>query len=150
VKKQTGQKVKIGHRYGNWRITSEAERVGGDIRYLCQCDCGTVKQISAISLRNGSSTNCGCIPKQRSRNTINFELQPTQPHIRLVLDLISQGYLPPADQFNINDGAPAWTLASLAKILGIGYQELINHLIEAGSRFNAPRVSQVNEFSATS
>lgn len=147
MKKQSTHKVKKGHRYGSWSITSEAERVGGDIRYLCQCDCGTVRQISAISLRNGSSTNCGCISKQRSQDTINFELQPTPPHIQQVLDLISQGYLPPADQFNMTDGAPAWTLASLAKILGIGRQDLINHLLEAGSRFNAPQASVVNEFS---
>ena len=31
-----------------------------DARWLCRCDCGTERIVSAHSLRNGSSQSCGC------------------------------------------------------------------------------------------
>ena len=29
-------------------------------QYLCQCDCGTIKNVPAESLRRGESQSCGC------------------------------------------------------------------------------------------
>jgi hypothetical protein len=57
--------------------------------------------------------------------------------VQEILKLISKGILPPADQFSIKDGAPSWTLPSIARILGIRESELIDHLVKAGSRFAA-------------
>ena len=136
---KSSPKVKIGHRYGHWVITSEAQRLGGDVRYLCLCDCGNEKLVSAITLRNGSSTSCGCQRKERAPRISDYELRPTPPEIQEIYSLISQGSLPPADQFSLTDGAPAWTLPALAKILGIGLQDLITHLREGGSRFGTPQ-----------
>lgn len=135
MEKKTNHKIQIGHRYGNWVITGEAQRIGGDMRYLCQCGCGTEKLVSAITLRNGSSTSCGCMRKEKAPRISDFELQPTPPDIQEVFNLISQGCLPPADQFSISDGAPSWTLPAIAKILGIQRSELIRHLEKAGPRF---------------
>ena len=133
--KKAAHKIQVGHRYGHWVIAGEAQRIGGDMRYLCQCTCGTEKLVSAITLRNGSSTSCGCMRKEKAPRISDFELQPTPPDIQEVFNLISQGCLPPADQFSIADGAPSWTLPAIAKILGIGRGELIGHLEKAGPRF---------------
>jgi len=57
-------------------------------------------------------------------------------HVQEILKMISQGILPPADQFSIKDGSPSWTLLSMAKILGVNIQELIDHLHQAGKRFS--------------
>jgi hypothetical protein len=63
------------------------------------------------------------------------ESLPIPPEIQEVFHLISQGCLPPADQFSIGDGSPSWSLPAIAKILGIGRKELIEHLQSAGPRF---------------
>lgn len=135
MEKKTNHKIQVGHRYGHWVIVGEAQRIGGDMRYLCQCGCGAEKLVSAITLRNGSSTSCGCMRKEKVPRISDFELQPTPPDIQEVFNLISQGCLPPADQFSISDGAPSWTLPAIAKILGINRSELIGHLEKAGPRF---------------
>lgn len=137
MNKRSTNKIQTGHRYGNWVITGEAQRLGGDTRYPCQCTCGTERLVSAITLRNGSSTSCGCMRKEKPPRVSDFELQPTSPEVQEIFNLISQGCLPPADQFSVTDGAPSWTLPAIAKILGINKTELIEHIESAGPRFSA-------------
>ena len=147
--KKTAHKIQIGHRYGDWTIIGEAQRLGSDLRYLCACVCGNEKMVSAITLRNGSSTNCGCQRRERAPRISDYELHPISTEIQEIFKLISEGCLPPADQFSMTDGAPSWTLPAMARILGIDARELINHLRAAGPRFNLPRAHSVSEDSAT-
>lgn len=54
---------KIGNRYGNWSIIGSSEKVSSNLSekyYLCQCDCGTVREVLDRSLRRLLSTSCGC------------------------------------------------------------------------------------------
>jgi hypothetical protein len=149
MEKKTTHKVQVGHRYGHWVIISDAQRIGGDMRYLCQCGCGTERLVSAITLRNGSSTSCGCMRKEKTSRISDFELHPTAPDVQEVFMLISQGRLPPADQFSVTDGAPSWTLPAIARILGIGKKELIQHIESAGPRFTSDSRHNIAEaFSA--
>lgn len=49
-------------RFGMWNLISEEMNAPRrHRRALCRCDCGTEKVISAATLKNGSSTNCGCV-----------------------------------------------------------------------------------------
>lgn len=134
--KKAVSKVQIGHRYGNWTIVGDPERVAGDLRYPCECSCGTRRLVSAITLRNGSSASCGCLRRERTQKAGDAESMPIPKDVQEIFQLISQGCLPPADQFSISDGAPAWTLPAIAKVLGISRKELIDHLKSAGPRFS--------------
>ncbi|NBS15973.1 MAG: hypothetical protein EBS79_03520 [Gammaproteobacteria bacterium] len=136
MEKKTQQKISMGDRYGHWVVTADPIRVGADIRYRCLCRCGREKMISAITLRNGTASSCGCIPKPTSPRVVDLDAKPTPPEIQAVYTLISQGCLPPADQFSMSDGAPSWTLPTMAQLLGITAQELMQHLRARGSRFN--------------
>lgn len=50
-----------GSRYGRWTVVSEAPPNGfGEARWICRCDCGTVKDVAGSSLRHGKSRSCGC------------------------------------------------------------------------------------------
>lgn len=58
--------IEIGERFGHWIVIDNApshRSPGGTVRkrYLCKCDCGTIKEISATSLRTGKTKSCGCI-----------------------------------------------------------------------------------------
>ncbi len=91
LKTKAVQKIQIGHRYGHWVIISETQGSAGDTRYLCQCGCGNEKLVPAITLRNGSSTSCGCQCGERALRISDYELQPTTPDIQEIYHLISQG-----------------------------------------------------------
>ena len=50
-----------GNHYGRWTVLEWADKnKAGIARWLCQCDCGTKGIVRGDSLRDGSSTSCGC------------------------------------------------------------------------------------------
>lgn len=61
-----GKKVEmIGKRFGRWVVLERhSTNKNGTIRYLCKCDCGVVKDVSGVLLRNGQSSSCGCYNKE--------------------------------------------------------------------------------------
>ena len=56
-------------KFGYWIVISRAENnKNGTARWLCKCTaCGTEKVVLGTHLRDGSSTNCGCIRKEKMR-----------------------------------------------------------------------------------
>lgn len=58
-----GKRVEmIGKKFGRWEVIAETnERTyEGAIKWLCRCECGTIKAVPGTALRNGSSKSCGC------------------------------------------------------------------------------------------
>lgn len=50
-----------GQKFGLWTaIRHTGSMPYGGRAYLCRCECGTERVVSATSLRKGSTTNCGC------------------------------------------------------------------------------------------
>lgn len=56
----------IGERFSNWVILEPTvnEKRGGKY-FLCKCDCGTIKKVSWVTLKNGESKSCGCMKGKR-------------------------------------------------------------------------------------
>ncbi len=54
----------IGKTFGKWTVLSRTKRPSpnGEFTYLavCQCECGTIKEVVVAHLRNGRSRSCGC------------------------------------------------------------------------------------------
>lgn len=58
----------LNQRFGMWTVIAPAEIKNGVMYWLCRCDCGTVKAVSANNLKRGYSTCCGCVaPGRRSK-----------------------------------------------------------------------------------
>ncbi len=54
-----------GQKYGQLTVIEyQGKNKRNDAIWLCQCDCGTRKTISAGSLRNSHTLSCGCLPKK--------------------------------------------------------------------------------------
>ena len=53
----------VGQRFGSLVVLDFAERKNGNTRWLCECDCGTVKAIYDSTLRRSPYTSCGCQTK---------------------------------------------------------------------------------------
>src|SRR5262249_26537360 len=59
-----------GRRFGRWQVlTLHPERVryarSTVVLWFCGCDCGTERLVTGDSLRRGTSTNCGCIQREK-------------------------------------------------------------------------------------
>ena len=72
-----------GQRFGLWLVVGTYTRVGNKTLWLCRCDCGTERRVNAAELRNGKSTNCGCVRKAKggARNATHG-LSHTRMHAR--------------------------------------------------------------------
>lgn len=58
-----------GQRYGRWTVIEPAPMIDRWRRWVCRCDCGNEKQIAQGNLRNGSSQSCGCLARERIRES---------------------------------------------------------------------------------
>lgn len=47
----------FGKKIGRWTIIGDGQL---DKKWICKCDCGTVKEIDRYSLMRGDSISCGC------------------------------------------------------------------------------------------
>lgn len=56
-----------GQVFGRWTVISYACSDNG-AKWLCQCECGTVRIVAATSLFQGSQS-CGCLQKERASET---------------------------------------------------------------------------------
>lgn len=58
----------IGQRFGRLIVIESAESdKRGHAKWMCQCDCGNQKVISATSLKTGKTNSCGCYHKEKMR-----------------------------------------------------------------------------------
>lgn len=57
-----------GMKFGRLLVRCRAENPG-KVRYVCQCACGNQVTVLADSLRRGVSQSCGCLRKEKMRNS---------------------------------------------------------------------------------
>lgn len=50
-----------GKRFGRLTVVRRISPVGSKVRWLCRCDCGTMKDVSAYELTSGKTRSCGCL-----------------------------------------------------------------------------------------
>lgn len=55
-------------RFGRYTVISRVDNQGGNARWECKCDCGTVKNIRADALKN-RNVSCGCYSKENPHTT---------------------------------------------------------------------------------
>jgi hypothetical protein len=134
--KSTSSDIRIGQQIGHWRITGKAPDRESEPFYLCRCHCGKERLFSARTIKKGALSRCACNKGKRGTRVPELESGPLPASVQDIFKMINRGYLPPADQFSVRDGSPAWTLQSLAGILGISPDELLVHINQAGQRFS--------------
>jgi hypothetical protein len=61
------QKIEmVGLRFGRLMVTAPAESdARGQARFVCICDCGSEKTITARWLRCGNTSSCGCLMREK-------------------------------------------------------------------------------------
>lgn len=54
-----------GQRFGRWLVVSFDTIKSTRTYWNCVCDCGKTKSVSALNMRQGKSTSCGCMHVER-------------------------------------------------------------------------------------
>lgn len=60
----------IGLRFGRWLVIDNLGRKSNTSRnyyWLCECDCGEVKEVPGENLKRGTSKSCSCLMRDLSR-----------------------------------------------------------------------------------
>lgn len=58
--------IPVGSTYGRLTVLGEGTSVRGKRRILCQCSCGTKKEVRLGLLRKGEAVSCGCFRRDSS------------------------------------------------------------------------------------
>lgn len=55
-----------GHRFGRLIVLRRVQNKPGSkrTRWLCQCDCGALKEVGSDELKNGNTQSCGCYRRE--------------------------------------------------------------------------------------
>lgn len=64
--------IRPGDKYGRYTIIREVLPHKKHRRFLCECQCGTIKEVPLSALKSGSSKSCGCYMREvftRDRST---------------------------------------------------------------------------------
>lgn len=69
----------LGQTFGKLIVIKEANSKGGKTYWLCQCECGKIKEVQTCHLRSGKITSCGgCKSKIRFCLNCNKQLNKNQ------------------------------------------------------------------------
>lgn len=60
-----------GQKFGRLTVLERAENISSQVAWLCECDCGNKKVVTTSHLRSGHTKSCGCLQKDKAKET-NF------------------------------------------------------------------------------
>ena len=63
-----------GQKYGRLTVIKEVERKGYTRRWLCRCECGNETIVTQPNLRNGHTTSCGCVQREKTSKSNTADL----------------------------------------------------------------------------
>lgn len=71
-------------KFGRLTAVREVGRTkSGNAKWLCSCDCGGEKIVSAYSLRSGATQSCGCIKREQNTDMFTVHGQRNTPLYKL-------------------------------------------------------------------
>lgn len=71
----------IGQKFGQLTVLQRVSDIGEQIKWLCQCECGTKTIVTGGNLKSGHTTSCGCIHSKGEKkirdilNSLNIKFQ---------------------------------------------------------------------------
>ena len=78
----TGQR--FGRLTAQWPVGKSPSGNGGVVRWLCMCDCGNLLTVVSSSLTMGRGKSCGCLSRDRARETNTTHGKSNAPEGRLL------------------------------------------------------------------
>ena len=67
--------IRSNEKIGHWTVLDIfVKKEKGEKIWLCRCDCGTERYVLERSLRHGGSLSCGCLRKEKLRESVGYDL----------------------------------------------------------------------------
>lgn len=66
-RKLTQKRELAGSVFGRWTVLHQGQHFGAHIGWMCECDCGTIRNVQAGNLQSGKSVSCGCFKDECTR-----------------------------------------------------------------------------------
>ncbi|MFC5541582.1 hypothetical protein ACFPOH_07370 [Ureibacillus suwonensis] len=63
-----------GQKYGRLTVIEEVARKGYTRKWLCRCECGNETIVTQPNLRNGHTTSCGCVQREKTSKSNTADL----------------------------------------------------------------------------
>ena len=63
-----------GQKFGRWTALKKVENHGRRTAWLCQCECGTQKEVLTCHLKSGRSQSCGCLRSEKLSEKMTKDL----------------------------------------------------------------------------
>lgn len=60
-----------GKKYNRWTVLNFSKVKNKRGYWICQCDCGNIREVNTSALINGSSKSCGCLHNENVKRTMN-------------------------------------------------------------------------------
>lgn len=67
--------INVGTKFGKLTVIGQSERAGYS---TCECECGNVKDVSNINLKNGTTKSCGCLRVENGKRIASEYLSKYQ------------------------------------------------------------------------
>lgn len=82
----------VGRRFGRWTVLQKVISKGRQSRWMCRCDCGTVKILTGGNLVAGRTNSCGCLQREQVRERSTQHGLSRTPEYRSWYILIDRCY----------------------------------------------------------
>lgn len=69
--------IQIGDKIERWTVLERISR-NSRVYYLCECECGTKKEVRADHLKAGKSKSCGCLQREIVKENTRIDLTGQQ------------------------------------------------------------------------
>jgi hypothetical protein len=56
----------VGQTFGRWKVITLAREKRPPTKWVCKCECGSIRKVRAGSLLNGRTQSCGCLRAERT------------------------------------------------------------------------------------
>ena len=76
-----------GKKFGRLTVLEKLNKRGNEWYWKCQCDCGNIKEVRGVCLREGTIKSCGCLKKETDRQpkrNVKDELGNKYGHLTVV------------------------------------------------------------------
>ena len=70
-----------GQKFNRWRVIERVENRGKKPYWLCECECGNIKEVRGAHLRNGTHKSCGCILGEFNKTRATHRMTKSREYI---------------------------------------------------------------------
>lgn len=65
--------ITLESKFNRWTVKRKAKSKKNRVFWICECDCGKIKEVSGTDLRNNKSKSCGCLMREINSRKISYK-----------------------------------------------------------------------------